>query len=176
MGNPWSRAEPDAGEQPLSLNGLARAVVSAVEPDQSELFDEVSAAWLAGDLDDRVPMAPPGRAGTIGSGFATGALVYVVLPIVTGAVAQVLGTPARRGLRRWRLRRPRPVDLSLPVALLARAEEIRAACVEQSLNAGLSRAKADLVGEAGYAAVVRAAGADLAQSLAHREHGRGISR
>jgi hypothetical protein len=150
----------ESGPAPQTVGALARSVLAAVEPQQLEAYDEVAAAWWSGELHD--DGSGDHLAGTRPSGLTAGALVYLILPIVSGAVAQVLGAPADRALRRWRLRRRRRTDLALTAALLEQAPAVRQAIHVAALKARVAPAKADLIADAGEAALARAAAARLA--------------
>ena len=145
----------EGGPAPHTVGELAREVLGTVEPGQLEAFDEAAAAWWAGDLHDDGSGGWSG--GTVSSGLTANALVYLILPIVSGAVAQVLGAPADRALRRWRLRRRRRSDLELTAALLEHADEVRQECLDRAIRAGVPVAKAELVADAAHAALCRAA-------------------
>ena len=144
----------------LSVSDLAAAAVDAAAPDEAELLPEVTSAWLRGDLSGSRTGTSLG--GSVGFGLDPQLTVMLIYPILTGALAQVLGDGAVTGWRRFwrRLRRrgePRPVEL--PDAAIAQAERVRAACLEHARAAGVNEERAVLIADAVFGRLVRA-GAD----------------
>ncbi|QKV73754.1 hypothetical protein [Amycolatopsis sp. Hca4] len=138
----------------IAFADLARDVVAEVAPDQLPYFALVTAEWAAG----KDPRRPGGTwsGGEIGSGGAFSVLGDVILPLLTGTAAQVLGAAGFAGLqrRRWRRRRPRPAHLVLDVS---RIGEIRDACVLHGRTLGLNEAEATLLADAVQAVLRRTA-------------------
>jgi hypothetical protein len=138
----------------LSVSDLAEAAVDAAAPAETELLPDVTSAWLRGDL------SGSGRwsGGSVGFGLDPQLTVMLIYPILTGAFAQVLGDGAMSGWRRvWRrLRRRRPAP-AVPASAVAQAERVRDACREQAIAAGVPVQRAELIADAVYGRLVRAA-------------------
>ncbi|AGL13995.1 hypothetical protein [Actinoplanes sp. N902-109] len=145
-----------AASAPVRLTDLARQVVRVVAPDELAMVDEVAAAWLAGDLDE--PGAGGGPAGTVGLGWDAAPLVYVIFPIVTGVVGQVVAGQVERAGRRWRIGRRRRHDVVLDVALREHADQLRREALKQALLAGLPAERALELADAMHAAALRIGG------------------
>ena len=137
-----------ASTEALSFVDLCRAAVLVVAPEELPHLADVADAWFRGEGDRRD--AP---VGTIGFGFDVPVLAELILPIVTGAVAQVVGSAAERGL----LRRRRAPERTLPAEALDRAEAVRDECRQRALDARFSRRQADQIADAVYAELIRAA-------------------
>lgn len=76
---------------PALIVDIAREVVREAEPEELVVFDAVAESWLSGTLGGRRRRREPGAA----VGFGVEAVLFseFVFPIITGALAQVLGTP-----------------------------------------------------------------------------------
>jgi hypothetical protein len=149
----------------VTVSDLAEAAVTAVAPAEAELLSEVTSAWMRGDLSGS--RAGRWMGGSVGFGLDPQLTVMLIYPILTGAVAQVLGDGARSGWQRlWarlRRRRERPT-VELPDSLFSRAERVRDACLEQARAAGVPEDRAALIADAVYGRLVRAgAGSGPAQ-------------
>src|ERR1017187_966539 len=87
------------GVAEISLAEMAEAVITAAAPGQRELLASVTASWRAGEV--------PGGAwgwigGSVGSGISAMVAPDIIYPLLTGTFAQVLGTAAIAGSKRWR--------------------------------------------------------------------------
>jgi hypothetical protein len=141
----------------VSVPDLAAAALGAVAPAEVELLPDVTAAWQRGDLSRSTSGQWLG--GSVGFGLDPQLTVMVIYPILTGALAQVMGESAVTGWRRlWqRVRRrgnQRPVEL--PDSAVAEAERLRDACLTQALAAGVPDDRAHLIADAVYGRLVRA--------------------
>jgi hypothetical protein len=144
----------------LSVSDLAEAAVDAAAPAEAELLPDVTSAWLRGELSGSRTGSSLG--GSVGFGLDPQLTVMLIYPILTGALAQVLGDGAMTGLRRfWRRLRGRGAHrpLELPDEVVAQADRIRAACLEQARAAGVPPERAELIADAVFGRLVRA-GAD----------------
>lgn len=138
----------------VTVRELVREVAAAVVPAELPLVDEAADAWEAGELHDGSPGQWHG--GAIGGGELGDALVYLIFPIVSGAVVQVLGLTASERVQRWsRRRNPAP---ALPAEVLRHADAVRDACVKIAMERGVRRREAEAIGDAVYVAFIRAAG------------------
>ncbi|WP_328615205.1 hypothetical protein OHS18_47125 [Amycolatopsis sp. NBC_00355] len=139
----------------IDFADLAREVVAEVAPQQLPYLALVTAEWTKGK-DPRKPSTgwSGGEVRFGGQGFS--ALGDVILPLLTGTAAQVLGAAGFAGLqrRRWWRRRPRPAQLVLDVD---RIGEIRDACLEHGVTLGLNTAEATLLSDAVLGVLRRAA-------------------
>jgi hypothetical protein len=159
------RAETGQGgasvSQTVTVAELAEAVVAAVAPNELELLPEVTTAYRAGDLAG----VKGGKwlGGSIGFGIDPGLTAMVIYPIITGAMSQLMGTVAtsawQRLVDRLRRRRRKP-PMVLSSTVLDQAEQMRAACVAQALEAGVPEARATLIADAVYGYLVRTAAPD----------------
>ena len=143
----------------ILLADLAREVVAATDPQQLELFAEVTGRWEAG-------FAPGARrgwlGGSIGSGISTVLTSELIYPLLIGALSPVLGDAVVTGWRRrwWRRRRPKPLPSVPPVTVTFDANRLdaaKAACVTYGMTMGLSKAKATVLAEAVYGVLRQAA-------------------
>ncbi|GIG91731.1 hypothetical protein [Plantactinospora endophytica] len=160
---PESQSEPEPESELLRLSDLAREVVEAVAPKELPLLPEVTAAWLAGDLEP-VPDPATGapvrwRGGAIGAGLTADLLVLVVYPVLTATLVHVLGPAAERGRQRLvdrlRRRRVRRTDEVVPREVIEQAETVRELILGVAPAVGVSRRRATLIADAVYAALVR---------------------
>ncbi|GAA3339790.1 hypothetical protein GCM10020358_24830 [Amorphoplanes nipponensis] len=151
----------------VDLVGVARSVVVATVPEQLDLLTEVATRWEAGAGPDGPRRGWTG--GSVGSGIEPLLLGEVILPVLLGASAEVLGDavvaawhsrprPVRRWRRRARSGRDEPVALpAAPVTLDAsQAEALRSACVRHGAALGLSPEEATVLADAVYGALCRA--------------------
>jgi hypothetical protein len=132
----------------ISLAELAEAVIAAEVPAQRDLLASVTAAWRAGD----VPGGTGGwTGGSVGSGVSSVVLPEIVYPLLTGALAQVLGTAAIAGSKKWR--RPagrharRIPDTRVRVAA-GQVESVRSACLAHGRALGLTEQESVLLADA----------------------------
>ena len=135
----------------IALGDLARDIVTVTAPEQAELLELVTAQWERG-------VVPRSRrsgwlGGSVGSGIdptLTGEIIY---PLLTGALAPVLGSAAVAGWRRrwWRRRRPeqKPAVPAVRVTVESgQLEAVHAACLVHGRTLGLSAARALLLADA----------------------------
>ena len=139
----------------VTLPDLARRVVADIAPDELDLLPEATTAWLAGDL--QRPGERRWVGGSIRFGLDPSLISQIILPVLTGAVTEVLST-ARESL--WqrlmrRLRRHRP-DPTVPPFTAEQAALIRTACVRNAIAAGVSNKRAELIADAVYGSLARA--------------------
>ncbi|MDN3357881.1 hypothetical protein [Actinomadura sp. DC4] len=144
-----------SGRVVILLGDLARKVVEKTAPEQLDLFAEVTAQWADGRV--------PGRrrhgwlGGSVGSGFEHVVTSEVIYPLLSGTLAQVLGTAV--ATRRWRRRRrdvpPLPqVRVALDAGQIA---AFRSICISHGMTLGLSEAEATLLADAVHGVLVMAA-------------------
>jgi hypothetical protein len=125
----------------VSVAGLAEAVIEATHPDQGDLLASVTAAWRAGDL--------PGRTegwfgGAVGSGVSPDVTASIIYPLLTGTLAQVLGTAAIAGSKRWQRpagRHARRIPDTRIMIETAQIEALRSACMSRGPVLGLTAAE-----------------------------------
>jgi hypothetical protein len=141
----------------ILLADLARSVIEVTDPQQLELFAEVTDRWAAGFA----PGARRGRlGGSIGSGISAALTSELIYPLLIGALSPVLGNAVQTGWRRWRRPKPVPDVPSVVVTLDAgQFEAVKAACVSHGMALGLSKAKATVLAEAVHSALRQAADA-----------------
>lgn len=142
-----------SGRVTVTIADLARDVVSVSAPEQVELLAVVTARWEAG-------FGPGSRrrgwlGGSVGSGIDPLLTSEIIYPLLTGTLAQVLGTAAVAGWRWrwWRHRRPADVPTVPAVRVTLDAgqlEAVRAACIAHGRSLGLSKARAVLLADAVY--------------------------
>jgi hypothetical protein len=148
------------GRVTVVLSDLARDVIAVVAPDQAELFEVVTARWEAGGR--------PGRGwgwlgGSVGSGIDPAVASDLIYQVLTGTLAQILGTAGYAGLRRTWWRRRQLVTPALRVTLTAaQVEAFRSSCVAHGIALGISKPKAQVYADAAYGCLLRAM-ADPAQ-------------
>jgi hypothetical protein len=147
------------GSATVVLADLARSVIEATDPQQLELFAEVTDRWAAGFA----PGTRGGRlSGSIGSGISAVLTSELIYPLLIGTLSPVLGNAVQTGWRRrwWRRAKPVPDVRSVVVTLDAgQFEAVKAACVSYGMALGLSKAKATVLAEAVYGALRQAADA-----------------
>ena len=119
---------------------------------------DVTAEWQAGK-DPRKPSEGWSGGSVRLGGSDPSVLGDVILPLLTGTAAQVLGAAGFAGLqrRRWwrrRSRAPRPAQLVLDVD---RIDEIRDACIAHGMTLGLNEAEATMLADAVQGVLRRAA-------------------
>jgi hypothetical protein len=142
---------------PIALADLAHDMVAAEAPRQLELLAAVTARWEAGNV--------PGRrlgqwtGGSVGSGIAPVVTSDIIYPLLTGTLAQVLGSAAVVGFRRrwWRRRSGSipPVPRVLVTLDAAQIDAVRAECISHGVRLGLSRSKATVLADAMYGVLSR---------------------
>ncbi|PPK71237.1 hypothetical protein V5P93_003102 [Actinokineospora auranticolor] len=137
----------------VALAGVARAAIAAAAPGELDYFDLVAVSWHDGGRRGVAGAA----AGTVGSGAGPVVFSDVVFPLLTGAVAQVVGAAAFAGLRkrRWWRRRREPAAVAIRLDQVA---AVRAACVAHGMTLGLSESEATLLADAINGALRAAAG------------------
>ncbi|WP_246018919.1 hypothetical protein [Saccharothrix australiensis] len=144
-----------SAEKTATIADLARHVVRAVEPEQADYLELVTASWESGAGSRRTPAW---TGGTVGSGVQPAVLADLVYPLLAGTFAQVLGASAFAALqrRRW-WRRKRAVVPSTRITLTAeQVERARAAVVAHGMTLGLSEAEATMLADAVHGALRRA--------------------
>jgi hypothetical protein len=157
---------PVAGEPAtVDLVEVARSVVMDTVPEQLDLLTAVATRWEAGAGGPRRGWT----GGSVGSGIEPLLLGEVILPVLLGASAEVLGAavvaawharprPVLPWRRRARSSRDEAVALpTAPVPLDAgQAEALRSACVSHGAALGLSADEATMLADAVYGALCRA--------------------
>ena len=142
----------------IVLADLARDVVAATAAEQVELLAAVTDRWEAGDVPGRRRWGWMG--GSVGSGIDPAATSEIIYPLLTGTLAQVLGTGAVVGWRRrWRRRRHSEVPAVPRTQVTLDADQIellRSACISHGVALGLSRSKATILADAVHGALCRA--------------------
>lgn len=144
----------------IVLADLAQSVVAAQAPEQVELLAAVTARWESGEVPGRRRWGWTG--GSVGSGIEPVVLSNLIYPLLTGTLAQVLGSAAVEGWRRrwWRHRR-RGSDLpSVPRVQVTldvdQIEAVRVASVAHGMALGLSEARATILADAVHGVLCRA--------------------
>jgi hypothetical protein len=135
-------------EVTISLAELAAAVIAQEAPGQRDLLASVTASWRAGDA--------PGRSwgwagGSVGSGISSTVLAEIIYPLLTGALAQVLGTAAIAGSQRWRRPPGRHARRVPDTQVQVKADQIapvRAACLAHGQALGLTEQESALLADA----------------------------
>jgi hypothetical protein len=150
------------------LKEVVRRIVSQSAPEELEVVDAVADAWLSEEPGNGRSRGTPGAA--VGFGVETVLLSQLLLPIVSGALADVLGTVA---LERGRLKRKRrdakaaatgpdsakagsTAESGLPLQLATeQAESLRTACQRHARALGMSPQRAELLADAFLGALTR---------------------
>jgi hypothetical protein len=139
----------------VGLADLAAAAVAATAPGQLDLLCAVTAAWRPGPAQSH----RRGMGGSVGCGADPVVVSQVIYPILTGAIAQALGTAVLAGSRRRRPGRHaraaevkvrldrRQIELLKPawesVAMKLGLAEPDAAALADAIHASLLRTLAD---------------------------------
>jgi hypothetical protein len=142
--------EPGGGRVTMSLADLAEGVISAAVPGQRELLASVTASWRAGDTRGRRRRGWMG--GSVGFGADPWVTSEIIYPLLTGTLAQVLGTASAAGSRRW-WRRPKPRHARTAGAMRVdigadQVGLIRSACISHGITLGLPEPEAALLADA----------------------------
>ncbi len=136
------------------LSDLVQEIVEEVAPTEAELLPEVGAAWFDGDLELADDGSLRWRGGTVGAGLTPDLIVYIVYPLVAGALANAVVPAAQSGWKRLRARRRRHENTLISAEDLRRAEEIRDLILELADAARVPRSRARLLADAAYAALI----------------------
>ncbi|GLW34952.1 hypothetical protein Areg01_78880 [Actinoplanes regularis] len=154
MSGPATEEEVDVVET-FRLSDLAQDIVEAIAPDEAMLLPEVSAAWFDGDLELGDDSSLRWRGGTIGAGLTPDLVVYIVYPLVAGALANAVVPAAQSGWKRLRARRRRHENVVISAEDLRRAEEIRDLVLARAAAARIAESRARPLADAAYAALIR---------------------
>jgi hypothetical protein len=143
-GDPGDPGDPGT----ISLAEMAEAVISEAAPDQSELLGPVTASWRAG----KVPGGSWGWiGGSVGSGVTTAVAVDIIYPLLTGSLAQVLGTAVIAGSQRWwrpKGRHARRIPDTRVRVDADQVMQVRSACVAHGRALGLTEAESKVLADA----------------------------
>lgn len=132
----------------ISLAEMAEAVISEAAPDQRELLGPVTASWRAGKV--------PGGSwawlgGSVGSGVTSAVAVDIIYPLLSGTLAQVLGTAVIAGSQRWRRPKGRHARRIPDTRVRVGADQvtqIRSACLSHGRALGLTEAESKVLADA----------------------------
>jgi hypothetical protein len=140
---------------------VAREVTARLAPEESSVFDEVASTWRAGVATGKAP------GGTVGFGIEAALVSAIVIEVVAGSIAEVMGYSvgvARSRWRRWRARRRGGSGADLAVVetpavegrivmTAAQSARLREVSRRHAVSAGLPEAAADLLADAMVGAV-----------------------
>ncbi len=148
---------------PVQVIGVAREVVSHLAPRELEVFDAVADSWARGEWDS--PRLRRRRSGSaVGFGIEGVLLSALVFPVISGALAQVLGSVLTEQLGRRRRKRAARAAETAAVAepgpdggriVLGRlqARAFHDKCLRHALALGMPPDKAALLADACLGAV-----------------------
>lgn len=145
-------------ESTVPFADLARAVIAEVAPRQLPYLALVTAEWTAGK--DPCTLSKGWSGGEVRLGGPDPSVLGdVILPLLTGTAAQVLGAAGFAGLqrRRWWRRRSRTAKPAQLVLDVDRIDEIRGACIAHGMTLGLNEAEATLLSDAVHGVLRRLA-------------------